>query len=300
MDKKTLTDLACLSKEYDTYETDEIMTWCGGCGNYTIQNAVKRALVLEEVLSHEVLMCFDIGCSGNGSDKIETYTIHGLHGRVLPLAAACSIVNPDLKIIASAGDGATLSEGVNHLIHTARCNYNFVFLHHDNQNYALTTGQPSATSPKGYPMNAAPDGTSSNPINGLQLVLSSQPSFVAQTVSADIDQMTDIFRKALHHRGFAFINILQTCPTYNRTMNNDWYLNRIIDVTQVTNYNTHNIWDARKIVEEKNEKIPTGILYENQKSICFDDDIEYRREVKTNLTQEVHHYDISEFLESLK
>lgn len=300
MDKKVLTDLGCKSNEYNAYETDEIITWCGGCGNYSIQNALKRALVLEGFAPHETLMCFDIGCNGNGSDKIEGYTIHGLHGRVLPLASSCSIVNPNLKVIASAGDGATLSEGINHMIHAVRSNYNILFLHHDNQNYALTTGQPSSTSPKGCQMNAAPEGVPLEPINGLQLVLASDPSFVAQTISADVDHMTEVFRKALHHKGLAFVQILQACPTYNKQATNDWYLDRVLDVATLKEYDIHNIWDARRIVEENGGKLPIGILYENPEKIPFHETFEYRKNKKTNLTEEVDYCDISEFLEVLK
>lgn len=148
--------LGSKAKEYMQYETEEVVTWCGGCGNYAIQNALKRALVLEGKAPKDVLMCFDVGCNGNGSDKIEGYTIHGLHGRVLPLAAGAKIANPDLTVIASAGDGATFSEGINHLIHAIRNDYPMLFLLHDNQNYALTTGQASATTPKGCTMNSSP------------------------------------------------------------------------------------------------------------------------------------------------
>ncbi|MCF7918240.1 2-oxoacid ferredoxin oxidoreductase [Candidatus Gracilibacteria bacterium] len=300
MDKKLLDQLSCQSAQYSAYESNEIITWCGGCGNYSIQNALKRALVLEGFPPHKVLMCFDIGCNGNGSDKIEGYTIHGLHGRVLPLAGACSIVNPSLKVIASAGDGATLSEGINHMIHTIRSNYNFLFLHHDNQNYALTTGQPSSTSPKGCQMNAAPEGVLLDPINALQLVLSSDPSFVAQVVSADIDMMTEIFREALHHKGLSFINILQSCPTYNKGVTDSWYLDRLLPVKEIKDYNAKDIWDARHIVEEKKDKIPVGILYHNSNRKSFNDLFEYRKSFKTNLTQEVAHVDIGSFLKELK
>ena len=96
---KDLNNLIKLSKEYLDYETDKIITWCGGCGNYAIQNALTRALVLEGYKRKDFLLCFDIGCNGNGSDKIESYTLHGLHGRVIPIATGCAIANPKMKVI---------------------------------------------------------------------------------------------------------------------------------------------------------------------------------------------------------
>ncbi len=291
MKSQDLKVLAKKSDQYLEYETDELMTWCGGCGNYAIQNAVKRSLVLENIDHQNILFCFDIGCSGNESDKIQGYTIHGLHGRILPLAAGAKIANPNLTVIATAGDGATLSEGVNHLIHAIRNDYPILFLLHDNQNYALTTGQASSTSPRGCRRNAAPEGVPVDPLNPLELVLSQKPSFVAQTTSSHPDHMTDTFRKALNHKGFAFVSILQTCPTYNKQTSNQWYLENTIEVETIKKYDHTNIWDARKIVESENEKIPLGLIYQNPKKTNFLNAMENGK--PRNLTKEVKHYDVS-------
>jgi len=96
---------------YTSYEdVDENMTWCSECGNYGIQKAVFRALTLEEISQDQCVIAYDVGCSGNESDKLGAYTIHGLHGRVLPLAEGIVLANPNLRVIAHAGDGATFSE----------------------------------------------------------------------------------------------------------------------------------------------------------------------------------------------
>ncbi len=291
-------ELSQKADQYMAYETEEVITWCGGCGNFAIQNALRRALVLEGFAPDEVLMCFDIGCSGNGSDKIEGYTIHGLHGRVLPLAAGAVIANPKMKVIASAGDGATLNEGVNHLIHAIRSDYPILFLHHDNQNFALTTGQASCTTPQGCKANSAPDGAPEESINPLSLVLSQDPSFVARTISSDTDHMTEIFRKALHHKGFAFIEILQTCPTYNKHMTDPWLLEQAKEVRELPDYDAQDIWAARKIVEIA-EPIHTGILYHNRDRKNFLEVMKHRDEVQTTPVEEVRPYDLSDVLEAL-
>ncbi len=130
-----LSEASSHANDYLDFETTQKHTRCSGCGNYGILNALMMAVTLEGYKPHEIILACDVGCSGNVSDKIETYTIHGLHGRVLPLAAGIHCARPDLPVIAMAGDGATLSEGVNHLIHSARNNYNITFLLHNNHNY---------------------------------------------------------------------------------------------------------------------------------------------------------------------
>lgn len=300
MTKSDLPLLAGLADEYMQYETsdDVPLTWCEGCGNYGIQNALKRALVLEKLGRKDVLFCYDVGCSGNGSDKIEGYTIHGLHGRVLPLAAGCKIANHKLKIIAEAGDGATFSEGVGHVVHAVRNDYPILFLHHDNQNYGLTTGQASSLTPLGCHMNASPTGVSQKPLSHLQMMLSLNPSFVARTCSVDLDHMTETFRKALNHKGFAFVEVLQTCPTYNKNTTHEWYLEHIRKIEDLKDYDPTDIWAARKLVEIE-DPLHLGVLYENPREKNFLETVHSRSNKKTTLVDEVQPYDISEFLTKL-
>jgi 2-oxoglutarate ferredoxin oxidoreductase subunit beta len=125
--------------KYSDYFSDELYTWCTACGNYGIHAAVKRALITEKIMPKDTLLCFDVGCHGNGSDKIGGYSFHGLHGRVIPLACGAHLANRKVKVLAFGGDGGTLSEGIGHLIHAVRCNYDITFILHDNSNYALTT-----------------------------------------------------------------------------------------------------------------------------------------------------------------
>ncbi|PKL36470.1 2-oxoacid ferredoxin oxidoreductase [Candidatus Peregrinibacteria bacterium HGW-Peregrinibacteria-1] len=256
-------------RSYQQWETGKKITWCGGCGNYSIQNAMKRALTLENLGRRDVVICYDVGCSGNGSDKIEAYTIHGLHGRVLPLAAGAAIGNRDIKVIATAGDGATFSEGVNHLVHAVRNDYPVVFIFHNNENYGLTTGQPSALTKKGVKMNSAPDGVAFDALNAADFVLSLKPSFVARSYSGDVDHMTDIFRAGIKHKGFSFIEVFQACPTYNRETPDDWYAERVRYVEELKDYDETDIWQARKLVEDLEKDIYLGIVYRNPKKQNF-------------------------------
>ena len=295
---KTLKLLAEKADQYVQLETEEKLTWCTGCGNFGIQNALKRALVLEDYGTQDFIQCFDIGCNGNGSDKIHAYTLHGLHGRVISAAAGASLANTDMKVIASAGDGATVSEGVNHFIHAIRNNYDILFILHNNENYGLTTGQPSATTRKDQVMNAAPDGVYLEPLNVLQMALSLNPSFVARTFSGEVEHMTEMFRAGLKHKGFAIVEVMQVCSTYNKATSNSWFWERIKWIEDYKHYNRHDIWQAREIVTDLDKEIAMGVLYENPDSPALLDQIPSRKGVTTPAVHEVKHYDISSLLTS--
>ncbi|MFA6089948.1 MAG: thiamine pyrophosphate-dependent enzyme, partial [Candidatus Woesearchaeota archaeon] len=177
-----------------------------------------------------------------------------------------------------------------------RNDYPVLFIHHNNQNYGLTTGQASSTSKKGCQMNGTNDGVYLDPINPLEIVLNLNPSFVARSFSGDLSHMTEIFQKALHHDGFAFIEILQSCPTYNRSTPQEWYLKRIIDIKNLKNYDNSNLNMAQKIVKDEENKIYIGLLYQNQKNISFLKKIPNRQNLKSTLVEEVKPFDITELL----
>jgi len=295
-----LQELESKVKEYLAFESPNIHTWCSGCGNFGILNALVRALVLENIAPHECLICFDVGCNGNASDKINANTIHGLHGRVLSLAAGCAIGNHKLPVIAIGGDGATFSEGINHLIHCVRNNYNFVFICHNNSNYGLTTGQASATTRKGQVMNGTPGEVVVEPLNAAQIVLSLDPSFVARGFSGDVEYLTELIRQGLKHKGFAFIEVFQVCPTYNKATPQSWYWPRIKKVEEIPGYNNTDIWQARKIAADLEEQIAVGLLYHNPNKLDFLSLQANRQQRSTTLVEEVQHFPISELLEEFK
>lgn len=294
MDKtlKTLADRKDLYQEIE--DVKEACTWCGWCGNFSIQKALIRALTLENIKPYECLLCYDVGCSGNGSDKIGAYTIHGLHGRVISLAAGAALANPKMKVISMAGDGATFSEGVGHLVHAVRSNYPLVFIHHNNENYALTTGQASATTREDHSMNGSPDGIVVDPLNPCEIVLSLGPSFVARTFSGDTKHMTKIIQQAINHKGFAFIDILQVCPTYNKATSNSWLRERVKYLDE--NYDSTNLELAKKTAQDLENEIAVGILYRNDKPE-FTERLKSRKGQKTSLIEEVKHQDISKLID---
>lgn len=294
--------LTAKSKEYLKFETPEKLTWCGGCGNYGIQRALERALVLEGIGPQEVVFCFDIGCHGNGSDKIgdvEVYTLHGLHGRVIPAAAGAALANHNMKVIAEGGDGGTLSEGINHLVHGVRNNFPMVFILHNNENYGLTTGQASSTTRQGYVMNASPDGVLTNPMNVCDFILSLNPTFVARTFSGDVDHMTKVIQEGLNHNGFAFIEIMQVCTTYNKATPQHWYWDKIQYLDQLKGYDSSNIEMARKACKDMDKEMKLGVFYQDKKSIPYHERLRQRQGVKETLVDEVNYVDISDLLKKL-
>lgn len=290
----------------ENYNSEIQPTWCGGCGNYGIWAALKRALVELGLKPHEVLLAFDIGCNGNMSDKIRGYRIHSLHGRVLPLAAAAKIANPRVKVIAMAGDGATYSEGINHFVNTIRNNYPITFIVHNNGNYGLTTGQASATTPQGAKRTANIDGPTASTLNPIDLALSLEPSFIARSFSGEIKHMTEVIKAGILHqdKGFAFIDMLQACPTYNYETTHNWYYERIKNINEYQNYDRSDINQARQVSDIfKNKEIAVGVLYENKKALSYLQRLEYRTKgawAKTTTVEEVQKYDVSKYLEAYR
>lgn len=280
------------------YLTNNIFTWCTGCGNYSIWGALRNALVEEQISPKDVLFVHDIGCNGNGADKIGGYGFKGLHGRSLPFGAGASLANRNVKVIASSGDGGILAEGIGHLIHAIRSNYNMLFLIHNNSNFALTTGQASPASNTGIKMNSSPDGTPTEPINIANFFLNLNPSFLARGYSGNQKQLKTIIQMALQHKGFALIEILQLCPSYNKINTYDWYNDRVIDLMQNQNYNPSDLESAKEISRDLTNKIATGILYRNKENVDYYSRLKNRTDFKTELVEEVKKYQVSELLSS--
>ena len=270
-------------------------TWCDGCGDYGIWTAIKRALVELNVHPWQTLLCYDVGCHGNGSDKIEGYRFHGLHGRVLPFAAGAKLANPRIPVIAFGGDGASFSEGIGHLTHTIRSNYPITFVLHNNANYGLTTGQASSLTWQGQPMNASPNGIPEHTINSMDFVFSLEPTFVARGFSGNIPQLTQIFKAAIQHQqhGFAFVDVLQACPTYNHFATHDYLLNRVYDANAEGHVPECEPAKARALALDVSTRIATGILYRRTDLPGFYDRLVPRQGKETVATEEVQKTDVS-------
>jgi 2-oxoglutarate ferredoxin oxidoreductase subunit beta len=289
----------CTVKHSD-YKSKNIHTWCTGCGNYGIYGALRNALVEECIAPKDVMLVYDIGCNGNGADKINGYRCKSLHGRALPFATGAAIANRRMKVIAMAGDGAVLSEGINHLIHAIRSNYNITLVVHNNSNFALTTGQPSPSTKENLSMNSSPDGVTSDPLNLLKLALPLDPSFVARGFSGNIKQLTSILREAMKHDGFSLVEVIQTCTTYNKATPHEWMMERVYDVNEKTDYDNSNLNMAMEVVGDLDIKIATGVLYRNNWKQSYYMKQPNRVDAITELVDEVVNIDTAHLVESFK
>lgn len=277
------------------YASEHPCTWCDGCGDYGIWTAIKSALVAEKIAPWQVLIGFDVGCHGNMADKLSGYRFHGLHGRVIPFAAGAKIANMTMPVIAVGGDGASFSEGVGHLVHAIRSNYPMTFILHNNANYGLTTGQASALTPKEQPMNASPNGIPERTIPSMDFVFSLEPTFVARTFSGNIPQMTAVLRQAIKHRGFAFVDVLQACPTYNHFATHEYLLAHCYDAA-AEKHDPRDFAKARKLATDTSERIATGVLYQNEDVPNFFEELAPRKGKAATLVEEVALQDIDGYL----
>jgi len=274
----------------NNYFTSIKPTWCPGCGNFGIRTALAQALDELELPNHKILMTTDVGCGGNQSSWYKMYTFHSLHGRSLPPAVGAKIVNPELTVLAQNGDGGAYGEGTNHLIHAARKNINITYLVHNNQLYSLTTGQATPTSDQGSKTKSTPQGVASPPLNPLALAIASGASFVARGFAGDIPHLKEIIKTAIQHQGFALIDILQPCITFNRINTFAWFKERVY---KLENHDHKNKVEAFKRAQEWNHdsegKIPIGIFYQETRPVL---------EADKNLTQEpIENIDIQNLIE---
>ncbi len=235
-------------------------TWCPGCGDWGIGVAIKSALVQMGLDPSSVAAVFGIGCSGNMNDFLNAYAMHGLHGRSLPNAIGIKLANHELPVIVVVGDGDCYGEGGNHFIHACRGNHDLTVIVHDNGVYGLTTGQVAPTAKKGYKSKSTPTGIIDVPINPLMLALSSGATFVAQTFAGDAPHMISMIKEGISHKGFALVNILQPCVTFNKINTYQYYLQHVYKLS--VDYQNDNMKLAmEKGMEVNEEKFPLGILY---------------------------------------
>lgn len=197
--------------------TTAVNTWCPGCGNFAILNAIKAVLNSlndEGVGLENIVLVSGIGCHAKIVDYVNVNSFYSIHGRVFPPATGIKIANPSLKVIGHAGDGDAYGEGLEHLIFTAKRNVDMTAIIHNNRVYGLTTGQYTPTSPLGFKGRSTPAGTKELPINPLELMLSSGATFIARGTSHGLELLKKIFKEAIMHKGFAVIDVLQVCVTY--------------------------------------------------------------------------------------
>jgi 2-oxoglutarate ferredoxin oxidoreductase subunit beta len=246
------------------YESKVPIAWCPGCGNFGILRAVKKALVELDLEPHQVLFVSGIG----QAPKLPHYTkgnvFNGLHGRTLPAATGAKIANHELVVIGIDGDGGAYGEGVQHLLATARRNVNITYLVHNNQVYGLTKGQASPTSDPGFITKTTPLGAG-QPLNPLMLALASDISFLARGFAGEIDHLAGLIKAGITHHGFALIDILQPCVSFNHVNTFAWYKQRVYKLDD--NYDPSSKATALLKAQEWGDKIPIGVIYKQERPV---------------------------------
>jgi len=209
------------------YTTPNWPTWCPGCGNFGMWEALKRALSELDLDFHEFSVVWGIGCHGNGADFLRAHGFHALHGRALPVAQALKLASPDLKVIVEAGDGDGYGLGLGHYVHALRRNIDLTYIAHNNQIYGLTTGQASPTTDQLMRSPSTPKGVLEEPVNPIGLALSEGVTFVARGFAGDIPHLADLYKQAIEHKGFAVVDVFQPCVTFNRHNTFPWFRERV-------------------------------------------------------------------------
>jgi 2-oxoglutarate ferredoxin oxidoreductase subunit beta len=279
------------------YKTEIHNDWCAGCGDFGILNAIQMALADMQIPNHSAAIFSGIGCSGKTPHFINTYGIHTLHGRVLPFAQGAKLSNPSLEIIAVGGDGDGLGIGAGHFVSAGRRNVDLCYIVFDNGVYGLTKGQASPTLKLGLKTKSLPQPNANNSVNPLSLALISGFTFVARGYSYEVRHLKELIKRAVLHRGLAFLDVLQPCPTYNDINTKEWFQGldnidpdsgkQIPRTYKLEETGYDGIVDSdqgldskmAKAIEKSNEwgyRIPIGIFYQNEHIPTFEDRISAR------------------------
>jgi len=267
------------------YKTDVHNDWCPGCGVFGIVNAIQMALMDMQIPRHKAAIFSGIGCSGKAAHFIHTYGIHTLHGRVLPFAQGAKLCNPDLEVLAVGGDGDGLGIGAGHFVSAGRRNVDMVYIIFNNGVYGLTKGQAAPTLKLGMKTKSLAQPNANNSVNPISLSLVSGFTFIARGYSYDVRHLKELIRRAIEHKGLAYIDVLQPCPTYNDINTREWYqgLDNIDAETQRQMPRTYKLEETGydgtvhkedqvdikvgQVIQKSNEwgnRIPLGVFYQNE------------------------------------
>ncbi len=235
--------------------------WCVGCGNYGILAALKKALSDLNLEPHNTVVIGGIGCGGMLPYWLHTYSFIGLHGRALAIATGIKLSKSTLHVIVVAGDGDTYGIGMNHFINCARRDVNILCIVSNNGVYGLTKGQASPTAPRGFQSPTTPNGNPYNGINPLNLALASGCNFVSRGYAGNVAHLIELIKQGISHKGFALLDVLQPCTTFNKQFNYAYYQEKTKPI-EINNINS-DIFVAYKLANI-DTNIPIGIYYKKK------------------------------------
>lgn len=258
-----------IERTIDDYKSDEKPTWCPGCGDFGVLNALYNAVRAKGWAPHEIVLVSGIGCSSRLPFFANTYGFHGVHGRVMPIATGVRIANPELKVLAVGGDGDAFAIGGGHFIHAARRNLDICYVIMDNNIYGLTKGQTSPTSQVGFVTKTTPKGSPDRAISPLLLALASGATFVARGFSGRPKDLAELIVRGIDHNGFALVDVFSPCPTFNKVNTFKYYREETADLPS-----DYDPTDRIKALQyaASDDPLYLGVLYEEQAD-SFEDHI---------------------------
>jgi 2-oxoglutarate ferredoxin oxidoreductase subunit beta len=273
------------------------IAWCPGCGNFPILKTLKRALAELQIEPTDIVLVSGIGQAAKIPHYFKTNVFNGLHGRALPAATAIKATNPALTVIAESGDGDMYGEGGNHFIHTIRRNPNITNIVHNNMVYGLTKGQASPTSQKGFVTPVQVNGVFLEPFNPLAVTIALDASFVARAFSGDIEQTTEILKKAIEHKGYALVDIFQPCVSFNKLNTTQWFKEHTYYLED------HDPSDRQKAFEKatETENLPLGVFYKSPEKPSFEENVGIYEEKQIPLHErDLDKKELSNLIETFK
>jgi 2-oxoglutarate ferredoxin oxidoreductase subunit beta len=251
-----------MSVDPRAYDRTTDIGWCPGCGNFGILEALRKTLVDLDLAPHQVMILSGIGQGPKLPHYINCNALEGLHGREVAMAFGAKAAADDLTVIVHAGDGGAYGEGGNHLLHAIRRNMDLTLIVHDNKTYGLTKGQASPTTDYGLKTKLQPHGLHSRPLNPLSLAVSQGCDFVAQGMSARKDHLAGLIQRAIRHRGFSLLNVLQPCVTWDHVHTYKFYEEHCYELDQ-----THDASDraaALSLAMAGGDRIALGVIFESE------------------------------------
>jgi 2-oxoglutarate ferredoxin oxidoreductase subunit beta len=317
-------------KPSDFKVADVYADWCPGCGDFGIMNALQMALAELNLEPHQIVMVSGIGCSGKEPHNVKCNGVHTLHGRSLPFALGIKAANPKLEVIAIGGDGDGLGIGAGHFVNAGRRDLDMTYIIHNNGVYGLTKGQASPTLRLGQKTKALPRPNINEPVNPIGLAVISGYTFAARSYAYDVRHFKDIIKQGIQHKGMAFIECLQPCPTYNDITTKDWYAgedrkdaqgkaqSRLYKLEENAGWDPvvkdwSEDWKKKAAAIEKTQEwgnhIPIGVFYKNELEPTFQE--RYSKRIpfymdrppaKQSLCNDngFSHVDLKQFLDELK
>ncbi|MFQ5838759.1 MAG: 2-oxoacid:ferredoxin oxidoreductase subunit beta [Thermoplasmata archaeon] len=253
-----------MAVEVTVYKSEVKPTWCPGCGDFGVLNALLKALTELAIAPENLVVVSGIGCSSNLPHFLNAYGFHGIHGRIIPVATGIRLANPELTVIATGGDGDGYGIGLGHFIHAMRRNIDITYVVMNNAIYGLTTGQASPTSEKGMITKSTPEGVIEWPVNPMALALSSGATYVSRGFSGDPNHMAELIKAGIQHRGFSLVDVFSPCVTYNKVNTYKWFRQRVYRLED-EEYDPTDVIAAYRKANEWGDRIPIGLFYKTEK-----------------------------------